>query len=274
MWGQAYATARASLLWAPEMAMLPGFFLYGLALAGLFVSIWRVRHRVLLAGGVVVSILLAMGTNGPDHGKAGYLLLYRTLPGFDGIRTPGRLVLWTTLLLAVLAAGAVGGFVTRAVDLYASRGERKGRVGIGLRLAALVPLLLVLAEGRNTTPHPEVPQSPVAMHTVAGPAIVLPSGELEDMNVMLWTTDGFPKVVNGGSGFQPKQQAEIRALMQSFPDAASVDKLHELNIKTVVVVRSLVAGTDYQKAVDAPIDGLDLTRTETSEVVIYKLDEN
>jgi hypothetical protein len=273
MWGEAYATARESLPWAPEMAVLPGFFLYALALAGLFVSTWRVRHRVMLALGVVVTVLLAMGTNGPDHGRLGYLLLYRTLPGFDGIRTPGRLVLWTTLLLAILAAGAVGGFVTRAIDLYAERGEGRGRAGFWLRIAALIPLVLVLVEGLGNKEPATVPPSPIAMHTIQGPAVVLPTGELEDMNVMLWTTDGFPKVANGGSGFQPKQQGEIRAAMQTFPDPASVDLLRGLNFKTVVVVRSQVIGTAFERAIDAPIDGLGIERIESGDVVIYKLDE-
>jgi hypothetical protein len=274
LWGASYANARATLPFAPEMAVLPGFFLCGLALAGLFVSVWRVRHRVMLALGVVVSVALAMGTNGPGQGRYGYLLLYRLLPGFEGIRTPGRLVLWTTLLLALLAAGAVSAFVTRAVELRAHRGETDGRArtGFWLRLATLVPLGLVLLEGAHLTPHPVVPLSPVAMHTIADPAIILPTGELEDMNVMLWTTDGFPKVVNGGSGFQPKQQADLRDLMQRFPDAESVARLRELKIKTVVVMRGRVAGTPYEHSVDAPIDGLGLTRTESGDVVLYKVD--
>lgn len=274
LWGASYANARATLPWAPEMAALPGFFLYGLALAGLFVSTWRVRHRVLLGVGVLVSIALAMGTNGPGGGAYGYLALYRTLPGFDGIRTPGRLVLWTTLLLAVLTAGAMSAFVKGAVGLRAERGEGDGEVRAGpiLRLATLVPLGLVLLEGAHATPHPVVPLSPVAMHTIEGPAIVLPTGELEDMNVMLWTTDGFPRVVNGGSGFQPRKQAEVRDLMQRFPDGESVNRLRELQVRSVVVIRSRVGGTPYAHSVDAPIDGLGLTRTESGDTVIYTVD--
>jgi hypothetical protein len=273
--GDLYANARASLPWAPEMTLLPGFFLCGLALAGLFVSIWSVRQRILLGAGVVVTITLAMGTNGPDHGRVGYIFLYRHLPGFEGIRTSGRFVLWTTLLLAVLAAGAVAAFTKRGVELESDRQGGSVYVrepSMALRLAALIPLVLVLVEGAHTTPHPVVPTSPVAMHTVEGPAVILPTEELFDMNVMLWSTDGFPKIINGGSGFQPQTQDELRALLASFPDQASVDRLRELHIKSVVVIRSRIVGTPYARAGDAPIDGLNLTRTENGDVVTYKLD--
>jgi hypothetical protein len=168
----------------------------------------------------------------------------------------------------------VSAFVRGAVALWAERSadDDQARAGFWPRLATLVPLVLVLIEGASDTKHPVVPLSPVAMHTVKGPAVVLPTGELEDMNVMLWTTDGFPKVVNGGSGFQPKTQAELRDLMQRFPDDESVHRLREVGIKTVVVIRRQVVGTPYARAVDAPVDGLGLTRTETGDIVIYKVD--
>ena len=281
IWGGAYAQARAALPWAPEMALLPGFFLYGLAAAGLFVSTWRLRHRIYLALGVAVSIALAMGTRGPDHGKLGYLLIYHALPGFNGIRTPGRLVVWTTFLLALLAAGAVGAFTSRAVELRTERGvvhEERKSAGPLLRLASLIPLLLVLVEGlsnplgipgRGGTPHAEVPKSPVAMNTIQGPAMVLPSDQLTDMNVMLWSTDGFPQIVNGGSGFQPAKQTEIRNQMATFPDQQSVQALKALGVRTVIVIRSRIQGTPYANAAAAPIDGLGLTRVEQGDAVIY-----
>src|SRR5262249_47996190 len=163
----------------------------------------------------------------------GYLLLYQHFPGFEGIRTSGRIVLWTTLFLAILAAGAVGAFTKRGVELEADRQGGSIYVrepGLALRLATLIPFALVLIEGGQATPHRVVPHSPVAMHTVQGPAVILPTEELFDMNVMLWSTDGFPKMINGGSGFQPKTQEDLRTLLESFPDQASVDRLRELHI--------------------------------------------
>ncbi|WP_229399101.1 hypothetical protein, partial [Micromonospora okii] len=47
-WGGMHEAARATLPWSPEMTLLPGFALYALAAGGLFFSVWRVRHRLLL----------------------------------------------------------------------------------------------------------------------------------------------------------------------------------------------------------------------------------
>jgi hypothetical protein len=268
LWGGMHADARAALPWQPEMTLLPGFALFALAVAGLIFSIWTVRQRMLLLAGVVVSIALAMGTQF-FNGDAGYLLLFHHLPGWDGLRTPGRLVLWTTLLLGILAAGAVSAFVGRARELAA--GRVVADLGLWLRVAALVPAVLVLVEGLNTTPHPIVPQRPAAIRTVNGPLMVLPSDQLTDMNVMLWATDEFPRMVNGGSGFTPVRQEQIRQASQSFPDQSSVTNLRELGVRTVVVLRDRVSGTPWQNAPDAPVEGLDISREEIGNAVVFRL---
>src|SRR5439155_23372193 len=78
VWGDLHARARAGLPWAPEMAMLPGFVLWGLAAAGVIFSVWTLRQRLLLALGVVASVVLAAGTSAPAGGQYTYLLLFRT----------------------------------------------------------------------------------------------------------------------------------------------------------------------------------------------------
>ncbi|HEX2357332.1 MAG TPA: hypothetical protein VHI50_12855 [Micromonosporaceae bacterium] len=268
IWGDAHAAARAGLPWHAEMTLLPGFVLYGLAAAGLVFSIWRLRHRLLLLAGVVLTVILGMGTQF-FGGNPGYVTLFNHLPGWDGIRTPGRLVLWTTLLLGILAAGAVCAFVQRAKEVAAAQGWQ--RLGPWLRLATLVPLALVLLEGLNTTPHPVVPQQPAAMRQAEGPLLVLPSDQLPDMNVMLWSTDRFVPIVNGGSGFTPQRQAEVRQAAASFPDGASVNYLQELGVRTVIVLRDRIAGTPWEGALDKPADGLGIEREDVGDAVIFRL---
>src|SRR5437764_773487 len=269
-WGNAHAAARAALPWAPEMSLLPGFTLIGLAAAGLVFSIWTVRQRILLGAGVVVSVLLAMGSQAPDGGAYTYRLLYDNLPGFDSIRTTGRLVVWTTLLLAVLAAGTVSALARRGREVLT--GDRvPGRPESLWRLATLIPLVLVLAEGLNHTPHPVVPPAPAALAHVQGPVLVLPSDQLTDENIMLWTTRTFPKMVNGGSGFTPTGQNTLREEMKTFPDQTSVQALRDIGVHTVVVLRDRVAGTPYQGALDADTEGLDVDRQEMPDAVIFTL---
>jgi hypothetical protein len=269
IWGQLHEGARAGLPWHPEMTLLPGFVLYALALAGLVFSIWTVRQRLWLLAGVLVTGVLAMGT-GFFGGSFTYLVLFEHLPGWNGLRTPGRLMLWTTLLLAILAAGAVSAFVARAREVWAVRVPPWP--GPGLRLLTLLPLLLVLVEGLGATPHPIVPAQPAVLRTAEGPLLVLPSQQEPDENVMLWSTTRFQEVVNGGSGFTPQQLADVRRVTMNFPDQTSVEYLRVLGVRTVVLLRSRVGGTPWQATIDLPVDGaLGIQREDIDDAVVYRL---
>lgn len=268
LWGDRHADARAALTWHPEMTLLPGFVLYALALAGLVFSIWTLRQRLLLLAGVLLSGILAMGTEF-FGGTWTYGLLFEHVPGWDGIRTPGRMMLWATLLLAILAAGTVAAFVRRVDDIARQRvTERPGAL---LRLATLLPLLLILVEGLNVTPHPTVPEQPQIMRVDDGPILVLPSGQNLDQHVMLWSTTRFQPVVNGGSGFTPRRLAEVREITQRFPDQASISYLRELGVRTVVIRRDEVPGTPWQTTIDLPVDGLGIDRADIGDTVVYRL---
>jgi hypothetical protein len=272
-WGAAHEAARATMIAPAETTLLPGFILYGLAAAGLLFSVWSVRTRLWLLAGVVVSIILAMGTQF-FGGTYTYVVLYRALPFFSASRTPGRLVIWTTLFLGILAAGAVGALVSRSYELAAERVP--GRPGPLLRLATLLPVLLVLAEGTNwhRLDHPVVPAQPAAMRTVDGPLIVLPSDELQDENVMLWSTTRYQKLVNGGSGFRPTDQQNTRLVTRAFPDQGSVDYLRQLGVRTVVVLKAQAStSADYARAADpnTPIDGLGIDRRDDGDTIVYTL---
>ncbi|SCL65708.1 hypothetical protein [Micromonospora chersina] len=268
IWGELHEGARAALPWHPEMTLLPGFVLYALAAGGLFFSVWRVRHRLFLLAGVLVTMALAMGTRFLG-GRFTYVPLFEHLPGWNGLRTPGRMMLWATLLLGLLAAGAVTAFCARVRELAAERVPPWP--GPWLRLATLVPLLLVVVEGLNVTPHPVVPRQPAVMRTVDGPMLVLPSSQNLDQPVMLWSTDRFQRMVNGGSGFTPDSQAQAREFTVSFPDFASVDYLRRRGVKNVVVLRDRLGGTPWEGMLDRPVDGLGVTREEVGDAVVYRL---
>ncbi len=268
IWGGLHEGARATLPWHPEMTLLPGYVLYALALGGLFFSVWRLRHRLLLLAGVVVSMVLAMGTEF-FGGRFTFVPLFEHLPGWNGLRTPGRLMLWATLLLGLLAAGAVSAFSARVREISAER--IPSWPSPWLRLATLLPLLLVTVEGLNRTPHPVVPVQPAAMRSVDGPLLVLPSGQNNDQPVMLWSTTHFQDVVNGGSGFTPTLLDDVRRVTVAFPDQTSVEYLRTLGVRNVLIVRDQVAGTPWEITVDAPVDGLGIAREEIGDVVVFRL---
>ncbi|HET8640688.1 MAG TPA: hypothetical protein VFM37_02055, partial [Pseudonocardiaceae bacterium] len=269
LWGELHASARAGLPWAAEQTLLPGFVLIGLAAAGLIFSIWTARQRALLAGGVALTVGLAMGTRFAGGGEIGYVALYEYLPGWDGIRTPGRLVLWTTLLLGILAAGAVCAFGQRVSQLVEERAEPGP--GVWLRLAMLVPLVLVLGEGLNNTPHPIVPTQPAAMRVATGPLLVLPSDGGTDNHVMLWSTSRFQPVVNGNSGFVPLRLDQIRRTAETFPDQASIAALREQGVVTVLVLHDRIDRARWQAALDAPVEVLGVTRQDVGGDLLFQL---
>ncbi|MGI5148334.1 hypothetical protein ACQEVC_18490 [Plantactinospora sp. CA-294935] len=396
LWGERHGAARASLSFAGEMTLLPGVVLIGLAVAGLFFSVWRLRHRILLAVGVLVSVGLASGTTLGGDGDPGYATLVLHAPGFDAIRTSGRLVLWTTLLLGILAAGALTALTRLGTESSGDRspdgtpadtrpettatvppatgatvpatatvpaatgaatvppatatapagaepaagqprpesaavaetvpstepgqpgpddgpdqaapapphaGERPGspvpvlrmaayqpppgteeqpdrrvpgRRAAGfrralVRLVALIPLALIVVEGVNTTPHAPVIPQPAALRGAEGPLLVLPSSGTLEFSVMLWSTDGFPKIVNGLAAFTPDSQAQTLGITASFPDRLSVDHLRQLGVRTVVVLPEYLPGTPWQEVLNRPVDGLGVTREEVAGSVVFRL---
>ena len=267
LWGDRHAGAR-ELLGAPsEMALLPGYALIALAVAGLFVSVWSRRARLVLLLGLLVSVALALGT-GLFDGVV-YRPLYDWLPGWDALRTPGRLIIWTTLLLGVLAAGALTALAIRARELALTRGSPTP--GLWLRAVTVLPLLLVLAEGFGPLDQPVAPQQPVALATVEGPVLVLPSDPATDRHVMHWTTDRFIPTVNGNSGFLPDTLAEVREVTTTFPDSGSVSYLRALGVETVVVLPDRAVGTDWETALFATGDGLGITREEIGRSIVFHL---
>lgn len=265
LWGQAQASAREALSIPGEMTLLPGFVLYALAVIGLAISVWPRRVRVGLAIGAAGLLVLSLGTNGPLDGHLGYRSLF-LLPGFEAIRTPGRLIVWATLLLALLAAGAVGALA------QAVRSAAPGLRAALTRATVLVPTVLVLLEGQGTIEHVPVPPAPPTLSTVEAPYLVLPTHPVMDMNVMLWSTDRFAPVVNGGSGLVPAELHTVREVVATFPDHASVDHLRSIGVRSVVVLPTRVAGTPLVEAATMPINGLPLTRQVYPDAVVFTLD--
>jgi hypothetical protein len=261
-WGAWHDAARATLGEVPpEKALLCGYVLYVLAACGLLMSIWTVRQRVYLAAGVVAGALFLLGTNGPT-----FELLYHYLPGFDGSRTPGRLIVWPTLLLGLLAAG----FVTELARQVREATLEKARA-VAVRVVTVPLLVLVLIEGLPKMDHVRVPTAPAAMSVAPGPMVVLPFDDSSDLNIMLWSTEGFPVIANGTSSVITPARQQLRDLMLSFPNAPTVARLRDLGIRSVVVVRERINGTPYAAALDSPIDNLGITRESVGPDLIYTI---
>jgi hypothetical protein len=110
------------------------------------------------------------------------------------------------------------------------------------------------------------------MAVAADPLVVLPTDDISDLHVQLWSTDRFPTMVNGASSINPAEHQAIRDLMRSFPSSASVDRLRGLGIRSVIVVRARVIGAPFEAALSASIDGLGVTRQDVGPDVLYTIE--
>jgi hypothetical protein len=203
-----------------EKMLFPGLVAVVLALIGLAGPPLSRPLRIGLAAATVVAGLLALGTS---LGRASpYRLLYDFAPGWDAIRTPGRLMTLLTLTLGLLAgAGA---------DRVASRARGRARM-----LLPLLPLL-VLFEGWAPPAVPHVPSEPQGFAAVPGPVLHLPSDRFIDPRYILWSTDGFTPIVNGWSGFDPPTLTRVRAATRDFPARpGGRPLLRQLGVRSVVV---------------------------------------
>ena len=150
-------------------------------------------------------------------------------------------------------------------DRLLERSRRAGRA----RLLAATLAGLVLIEGVGILDVRRVPEPPTGLGGLEAPRLHLP---MNAPNVfMLWSTEDFAPIVNGHSGIVPDQVQRTIEVSVGFPDEASVTYLRDLGVRTVVWHHDLAQGTLWEAAGQRPIDGLNLCRTVTAELVIFEL---
>lgn len=242
-----------------EMALLPGVLVVVLGVVGVLAGPWPRRRRLALAAAVVLLVLLALGTRAPFGGRFTYLVLLEHFPGWEGVRTPGRLVTLAYLGLALLAAAGVDALRRLAPT-------RATSAGVVVALAAVA-----LLEGVDRLPQ-ATPRPPptVALADLPEPVLVLPSHQVGDYTVMWWSTDGFPDIVNGGSAFVPRSLAELRETATGFPDPDVVEELRDRGVATVVVDRRTVEGSAYDGVLDRPVPA-GVGVTSYADAVVFDL---
>ena len=263
VWGAATKPLRDTVSVVPEQTLFPGLAILALAIFGLRAGPLPRRLRRSLGIAALAFAILSLGfrLNGVSW-LYPYRWLYELLPGWQGIRVPGRLHTLTTLCLALLAAGGAAALTTRA---RARWGARAG----GACAAALCAL--VLAEGWGFADHPTVPLAPPGQRAAQAPALHLPTGAFDNRRYVLWSTDGFPLMVNGRASFIPREFERVMAVAQRFPDKRSVTFLRRLGVRSVVVHLAHTRGTPFADASTRSLRGLNLKRERRAGVVLFRL---
>jgi hypothetical protein len=268
LWNEPSARARAPLPAPGEQVLFPGLTIGLLAAVGLAGSAFSRRLRIGLGVAVVVCGALSLGLregSGWHRYVTPYRLLFELAPGWNGVRTPGRINTLTSLGLALLA-GAGMCVVARAARRAASSGRLR-RIAVPAVATSLV--LGILVEGLGPLPHPEVPPVSAAARRAEPPVLHLPW--TEDHTYTYWSTAGFPRTVNGIGGFGPDLMHRLRGVVRGFPDERSVTALRRLGVRTVLLHRGLAPGTAWSRAGRRSIRGLPLERRDTKEAIVYVL---
>lgn len=271
IWGGATAAVRDGLQNPQEKTLFPGLVILGLAVAGAFGGALPRGVRTGVGAGVLGVSVLAMGFQESGGLLWPYRVAYELLPGWDGMRTPGRLFTYATLGLAILA----GAGAARALGALRRRGSSPA---LAAGVTALVALVIA-TEGRtlpfdptDSNAQPRVPPAPGDVSEVPAPQLHLPASLATDnRRYLFWSTDGFPAIVNGRSSVQPEYTQRLIDAMDGFPDRASVGLLRERGVRSVILHLARVRGTAQEDAAERPIAGLGLTRRRRDSLVIYEL---
>ena len=291
IWGGATAGLRDELENVPEKTLFPGLLICVLAAVGLGSTTFPRWLRLALGGSVAAISVLALGFQTGDGWVWPYRVVYELLPGWEAIRTPGRLVTFSSLALALLAAAGAEA-TARALRRRLAGSDLRDRIadargGRGRRVlncagpALCVALTLAIAvEGRGIPfdpgdhqAQPGVPDSPGSTAEVAAPQLHLPAERPEDnRRYLLWSTDGFPDLINGRASTEPDRIAELIDAMDSFPDAETVARLRDLGVRSVVLHLDRVGGTPQVEAARKPTAGLGVTARRVGEsLLVYEL---
>lgn len=268
VWGGITSGVREGLDFVPEQTLFPGLLVVLLAGIGLSrASPFPRGLRLGLGVAVLALAVLSLGFQTPANGVPyPYRALYELAPGWEAVRTPGRLNTLTSLGLALLAAGGAHALLARN-----RLGARLGTQPLLARgVAFALPLALpavVLAEGAGfPVPHPTVAKPPPGLAEATPPRLHLPMYEYESRRFLVWSTDGFPEIVNGRGSFKPAFFDELEQRMASFPDRAVRAELRDIGVRTVVLHPDIVSDTPWENWRSWPVEGV-----ETGGVVLYRL---
>lgn len=265
LWGDRTSTIRSTLSWPTEQAVFPGVIIVVLAAVGLR---WRGARRGLRIGLFVLGGITLLLSLGPRL-EAGVLYegLYRWAPGWENIRTPGRLAFLWSFVLALL-----GGMGAQRIweRVRHNRNLRQAWRAPAATATVLALAALVAFEGAMRLPLVPVGSPPVALSRLEQPQLHLPSDFYQDPHYMLWSAEGFPLIANGAGSFDPPELVELRSL-HGFPDAGSVEVLRQRGIQTVVVHRRNVGGTPWEAGLLRPVAQLGIERTDLAGAVVFDL---
>lgn len=245
-WGSYVSAPQQNWLWGwtawsftgHELHLFPGVAATTLALLAIA---WRPRRIVwIYLALTVLAVVLSLGLNG-----ALYRWLYDHIYAFRGFRAPARFA-----ILACCAMSVLAGFGFLFLERRLLHGRPSHRL---LLVAALVAVGVEsgsspIALAAQPTAVPPVYRF---LQTAAPSVIVEFPVSVYDPTYMFWSTYHWHSLVNGYSGYTPWDALDTMALMQTFPDDESVERLKALNVRYVLVHQAFYQPADYNELMEA-----------------------
>ncbi len=281
VWGGITKSIRYSLSSRNESVLFPGLITVLLTIGGMGAAVFSRRLRWWILGGALVFASLALGLDFLPGGYP-YRLVHDVVPGWKGVRVPGRIYTMTALGLALLAGAGAHRLLAAASRRSASASPRV-RAAVVPVIAALL-FVAIVYEGAGKEAHPVVPKAPPSTASLPQPQLYLPTITSSDRLFQYWSVNGFPEIANGVSTFDIHALDDLRGGMQNFPDAQGVHKLQRLGIRTVVLDPQVLhfglpvdKGAIYEPpnpaaAAVKSIKGLPVTRFQLGALTIFEIE--
>ena len=211
------------------------------------------------------SFVAALGPTVAES-PAPYRILYKFVPGFDGIRVTSRLAIVGMLGIALLAAVGVRWILASARARSAPRWVAVGVVG-AVTAMMLVEVAIVDPQRYPAWDRPEVaavydelagrPDGVVLELPIFSSPDLFTWPFVEAPRMALSVGDGHPRI-NGYSGHWPNGFVEDAVVLGQFPSPAALARAEELGVRYVVVhtLSPWPAAPVDPVQVDAILDGL------------------
>ncbi len=239
------AGSPRSLIWAwtapwggAELNLFPGLTAVLLAI-GAATSATR-RWVVLYVSVAVLAVVMAFGSNLWPYGW-----LLDRVDLLHGLRSPSRFAIIACAALAVLA-----GLGVQSLRNYLSSRARAQALVVPCAIS-----LMLVDYGNGGLPLKEPDSRPATVYRTLGdltPGVVveLPLPKLDalpgaDVLYAAWSTSHWRPLVNGYSGYHPPEYIRTVARMENFPDDRSIAQLRSLDVRYIIVHRSLFERETY-----------------------------
>ena len=233
-WWKTHIDSRPGSIWG-ETTVFAGWTAVLLAVCGLVVGArvsMATPRRWIFPALVVAGVLISLGPTPALPGGSTFAPFYwlSGLPGFEGMRAPGRFALVAMLGVSGLTAGAVAWLMDRL---------RHGAVVVLLVPVMLAEWYVVGFPAGKPTPFPVPPIYQTAEVRSARALVSLPAYPASSpewvfgANYLYYSMSHWRPIVNGFGRTEPPDYDRVLQLVERFPAQASA--LHAMGLQYVIV---------------------------------------